>query len=58
MVGGYAEGDHASKYYENLERDIPDNVEMRGAVSEEELIDLYARCKRFNYALRWMRYFG
>lgn len=45
MVGGYAEGDHASKYHEKLVRDIPDNVEMRGAVSEDELIDLYARCK-------------
>lgn len=45
MVGGYAEGDHASKYYEKLARDIPDNVEMLGAVSEDELIALYARCK-------------
>ena len=45
VVGGYAEGDHASKYYEKLAGDIPDNVEMRGAVSEKELIDLYAGCK-------------
>ncbi|MHC1686754.1 MAG: glycosyltransferase [Methanothrix sp.] len=45
VVGGYAEGDHASSYYERLIRAIPNNVEMRGAVSEAELIDLYARCK-------------
>jgi glycosyltransferase involved in cell wall biosynthesis len=45
VVGGYAEGDHASRYYEKLVRDIPENVEMHGAVSEAELIDLYARCK-------------
>ena len=24
---------------------IPDNIEIRGAISEDELIDLYARCK-------------
>ena len=45
IVGGYAEGDHAASYYEKLVRDIPENIEMRGAVSEAELIDLYARCK-------------
>ena len=45
VVGGYAEGDHASRYYEKLARDIPENVEMRGAVFEAELIDLYARCR-------------
>jgi glycosyltransferase involved in cell wall biosynthesis len=45
IIGGYAEGDHAAKYYELLIKNIPCNVEMRGAVSEEELIDLYARCK-------------
>lgn len=45
VVGGYAEGDHAARYYEKLVRNIPDNVEMRGTVSEEELIQLYARCR-------------
>lgn len=45
VIGGYAEGDHAARYYEKLLRDIPVNVEMRGAVTEEELIDLYAQCK-------------
>jgi len=45
VIGGYAEGDHAAKYYEKLIKDMPGNVEMRGAVSEEELIELYARCR-------------
>ncbi len=45
VVGGYAEGDHAAPYYRRLIRDIPKNVEMRGNVSESELIELYARCR-------------
>jgi glycosyltransferase involved in cell wall biosynthesis len=45
VVGGYAQGDHAAKYYEELARRIPSNVEMRGSVSEEELMELYEKCK-------------
>lgn len=45
VIGGYAEGDHASKYNERLIRSIPKNVVMRGEVSEAELLDLYTRCK-------------
>ncbi len=45
IVGGYATGDHAAKYHHSLIKDIPDNVKMLGAIPEEELIDLYARCK-------------
>jgi glycosyltransferase involved in cell wall biosynthesis len=45
VVGGYAEGDHASRYYAKLARDIPPNVELRGEVPEEDLLSLYARCK-------------
>jgi glycosyltransferase involved in cell wall biosynthesis len=45
IIGGYAEGDHAAKYYEKLIKNIPSNVEMRGAVTEEEVMDLYAKCK-------------
>jgi glycosyltransferase involved in cell wall biosynthesis len=45
IVGGYAKGDYASAYYKRLVGNVPDNVEIRGAVSEDELIDLYARCK-------------
>jgi len=45
VVGGYSKGDHASRYYKHLVETIPDNVEMLGEVSEEELIDLYAQCK-------------
>jgi len=45
IVGGYTRGDHAAKYYSKLVENIPDNVEVRGAIAEEELIELYARCK-------------
>ncbi len=45
VVGGYSKGDLASRYYKKLVETIPDNVEMLGEVSEEELIGLYARCK-------------
>lgn len=45
IVGGYASGDHASSYAERLRKDLPGNVELRGEVTEEELIDLYGRCK-------------
>ena len=45
IVGGYAAGDHAGRYAARLMKDLPENVEIRGEVSEEELIDLYARCR-------------
>lgn len=45
VVGGYAKGDHASYYAENLFRDLPHNVTFLGEVNEERLRDLYARCK-------------
>ncbi len=45
IIGGYAEGDHAAKYHETLIKNVPSNVEMRGAVTDEELMDLYAKCK-------------
>jgi glycosyltransferase involved in cell wall biosynthesis len=45
VVGGYSRGDLASRYYKRLVETIPDNAKMLGEVSEEELIDLYARCK-------------
>ena len=45
VVGGYAAGDHAANYHSKLIKDIPKNVQILGAVSEEELIDLYARCR-------------
>jgi len=47
IVGGYAEGDHASKYAERIKHNLPKNVELRGEVTEEELIDLYASCKGY-----------
>ena len=45
IVGGYAKGDHASLYAEKIGRNLPPNVSLRGEVSEDELRDLYARCK-------------
>ncbi len=47
IVGGYSEGDHAGPYVERIRRSLPRNVELRGEVSEDELVDLYARCKGF-----------
>ncbi len=46
VVGGYAKGDHAEKNLGFL-KDKPPNVEMMGAVSEEELRRLYGECKAF-----------
>lgn len=45
IIGSYAKGDHASKYAERIKHGLPKNVELYGEVTEEELIDLYARCK-------------
>ena len=47
IVGGFAEGDHALKYAEKIKHGLPKNVELRGEVTEEELIDLYAKCKGY-----------
>jgi len=47
IVGGYAEGDHAAKYVDDILKNIPKNVKIMTPVSEKELIDLYARCKGF-----------
>jgi glycosyltransferase involved in cell wall biosynthesis len=45
IIGGFAKGDHASKYAEKIKRDIPENVELRSPIPEKELRDLYASCK-------------
>ncbi|MCE8427303.1 MAG: glycosyltransferase [Candidatus Methanoperedens sp.] len=45
IVGGYATGDHASKYASWIKRDLPENVELIGSITEEELLELYATCK-------------
>ncbi|ADN36165.1 glycosyl transferase group 1 [Methanolacinia petrolearia DSM 11571] len=47
IVGGYAEGDHASVYADKIGENLPDNVEIIGEVSGDELIDLYSRCRGF-----------
>ncbi len=43
VVGGWAPGDHSARYVAAL--DPPSNVTLRGEVTEEELVDLYARCR-------------
>jgi len=45
IVGGYAQGDHASYYAEKIGQNLPLNVIIRGEVTEDELRDLYSRCK-------------
>jgi len=45
ICGGYAAGDHAARYVKKIMEDVPDNVTFRGEVREEELIDLYSRCR-------------
>lgn len=47
VIGDFAKGDHASEYAEKIKNNLPANVEMRGAVTEKNLIDLYANCKGF-----------
>ncbi len=44
IVGGHGLGDHAREYAETLDRNQP-NVEFLGEVSEEDLVDLYSRCR-------------
>ncbi len=46
IVGGFARGDHSEAYMSNL-GEIPQNVELMGEISQDELTDLYARCKGF-----------
>ncbi|CAG0995359.1 MAG: glycosyltransferase [Candidatus Methanoperedens sp.] len=47
IVGGFADADNSSTYAKNLKINLPENVKLLGSVSEEELIQLYARCKAF-----------
>jgi glycosyltransferase involved in cell wall biosynthesis len=45
VVGGFSGSDNAEPYVKRLLATRPANVEVRGAVSEDELIGLYSRCK-------------
>ena len=45
IVGGYSSGDHASKYASKIVENLPENVELLGSITEEELQELYATCK-------------
>lgn len=46
IVGGFALGDHSKSYMSRL-GDVPQNVEFLGSVDQENLADLYSRCKGF-----------
>ncbi|MFQ6012679.1 MAG: glycosyltransferase [Thermoplasmata archaeon] len=43
VVGGWAPGDHSARYVAGL--DPPPNVTLLGEITEDELVDLYARCR-------------
>ena len=45
ICGGFASGDHAARYAEKIMENLPSNVRFLGEVDEDELLDLYARCK-------------
>jgi len=44
IVGGYSKGDHAERNLAYLSN-LPPNIELCGSVTDENLTDLYARCK-------------
>jgi glycosyltransferase involved in cell wall biosynthesis len=45
IVGGYSKGDHAATYARHILNDLPSNVTYLGEIREDEIVDLYARCK-------------
>jgi glycosyltransferase involved in cell wall biosynthesis len=45
IVGGYAPGDHASRYAEKIKQTLPLNVILCGEIPEGDLRDLYSCCK-------------
>jgi glycosyltransferase involved in cell wall biosynthesis len=47
IIGGFAKGDHASKYASAITENLPNNVKLLGSISEDKLIELYANCKGF-----------
>jgi glycosyltransferase involved in cell wall biosynthesis len=47
IAGGHAYGDHSEPYAREILNNLPANVEIKGEITEEELIDLYARCRGF-----------
>ncbi|RSD35077.1 MAG: mannosyltransferase [Methanohalophilus sp.] len=47
IVGGYAKGDHAESYARTLYNDLPENIKIIGEIKDDELRDLYSRCRGF-----------
>jgi glycosyltransferase involved in cell wall biosynthesis len=47
IVGSYEKSSHFLKYASYLKKIKPDNVEIRSWISQEELTDLYSKCRGF-----------
>jgi glycosyltransferase involved in cell wall biosynthesis len=47
IAGGFAEGDHAARYVRRITRNLPPNVSIIGEIPEDQIIDLYSRCRGF-----------
>ena len=45
IVGGYSRGDHAAGYSETIQQNLPSNITFLGEITENEIVDLYARCR-------------
>jgi glycosyltransferase involved in cell wall biosynthesis len=45
IVGGFAAGDHAGRYFKKISRNLPGNVKIISWVPEAELINLYSHCR-------------
>ncbi len=45
IIGSYEESKHFVKHFEELNTDLPDNVQILNFVSRKDLIGYYARCK-------------
>jgi glycosyltransferase involved in cell wall biosynthesis len=47
IIGGFAEADHASKYYKSIVKQIPENIKLLGTINENKLRHFYENCKGF-----------
>lgn len=45
IVGGFARGDQARRYFKKITQNLPANVKILGMVSEEELRQLLSHCR-------------
>ena len=45
IAGGYAQGDHSSRYAKKIQENFPPNVSFLGEIPDTELHDYYALCR-------------